>query len=76
MAQRLTSWLICNGGFCVHTIDAVGRRRARIIEVEEVDTGKRIHGSARRLERLVHTLLEAPHSSAGRRPAERRRLGK
>jgi hypothetical protein len=40
----------------VHTINAVGRRKSRIIEVEVVDTGEAFHGSARRLERLVHRL--------------------
>jgi hypothetical protein len=52
MAQAITSWFICDGRFRVHAISAVGRRRARIIEVEEVDTGERFHGSARKLERL------------------------
>jgi len=77
MAQRLMSWLICDGRFRVDAIDAVGRRKARLIEVEEVDTGKRTHGSAGKLERLVRSLLEAPRSSLGRRrPTERRRLAK
>jgi hypothetical protein len=40
----------------VHAINAVGRRKGRIIEIEEVDTGERFHGSARRLERLVQAL--------------------
>jgi hypothetical protein len=40
----------------VHAINAVGRRSARIIEIEDVDTGERVHGSARRLERLMNTL--------------------
>jgi hypothetical protein len=37
----------------------VGRRKGRIIEVEEIETGERFHGSARRLERLVHTLCRS-----------------
>ena len=40
----------------VHAINAVGRRSGRIIEIEDIDTGERVHGSARRLERLVQTL--------------------
>ena len=56
MAQAITSWFICDGRFRVHAINAVGRRRARIIEIEEVDTGERFHGSARRLQRLFQTL--------------------
>ena len=46
----------CDGAFRVHAINAVGRRKGRIIEVEEVDTGERFYGSARRTERLVHML--------------------
>jgi hypothetical protein len=56
MAQLIVSWFIDDGRFRVHAINAVGRRRGRIIELEEVDTGERFHGSARRLERLVQTL--------------------
>jgi hypothetical protein len=56
MAQLSASWFICDGIFRVHAINAVGRRKGRIIEVEVVDTGERVHGSPRRLERLVHTL--------------------
>ena len=37
MAQAITSWFICDGRFRVHAINAVGRRRAKIIEIEEVD---------------------------------------
>ena len=56
MAQLSVSWFICDGRFRVHAINAVGRRTGRIIEIEDIDTGERVHGSARRLERLVHTL--------------------
>ena len=56
MAQLVVSWLVDDGRFRVHAINAVGRRKGRIIEVEEVETGERFHGSARRLERLVQTL--------------------
>ena len=56
MAQKLVSLFICDGRFRIHAINAVDRRRGRIIEVEEVDTGERFHGSARRMERLVRTL--------------------
>jgi hypothetical protein len=52
MAQAVTSWFICDGKFRVQAINALGRRRARIIEIEEVDSGERFHGSARKLERL------------------------
>jgi len=56
MAQLIVSWFVDGGRFRVHAINAVGRRKGRIIEVEEVETGERFHGSVRRLERLVQTL--------------------
>jgi hypothetical protein len=56
MAQLMVSWFIYDGAIRVHAINAVGRRKCRIIEVEVVDTGERFHGAARRLERLVQTL--------------------
>jgi hypothetical protein len=56
MAQAITSWFICDGRFRVHAINAVGRRSARIIEIEDVDTGERVHGTARKLERLFLSL--------------------
>ena len=59
MAQLIVSWFIDDGRFCVHAMNAVGRRKGRIIEVEEVDTGERFHGSARRLDRLVRMLRSA-----------------
>jgi hypothetical protein len=56
MAQLVVSWSIYDGAIRVHAVNAVGRRKGRIIEVEVVDTGETFHGSARRLERLVQTL--------------------
>ena len=56
MAQRITSWFICDGRFRVDAVNAMGRRSARIIEIEDVDTGERFHGSTRRLQRLFQTL--------------------
>jgi hypothetical protein len=56
MAQAITSWFICDGRFHVHAINAVGRRRARFIEIENVDSRERFHGSARKLERLFLSL--------------------
>src|SRR5260370_36946556 len=55
----VVSWLICNGRLRVHAINAIGQRKGRIIEIEDVDTGERVHGSARRLERLVQVLRRA-----------------
>ena len=59
MAQMIMSWSIYDGAIRVDTINAVGRRKGRIIEVEVVDTHERFHGSAQRLERLVQTLLQS-----------------
>jgi hypothetical protein len=56
MAQVVVSWFICGGRFRVHGINATGRCKGRIIEVEEIDTKERFHGSIKRLERLVDTL--------------------
>ena len=56
MAQAITSWLISDGRFRVHAISGVGRRSARIIEIEDVDTGERFHGSARKLQRMFQSL--------------------
>ena len=54
--RSVVSWFASNSRFRVHAINAVGRRKGRIIEVEEVDTGERYHGLARRMQRLVDTL--------------------
>ena len=59
MAQLMVSWFIYDGAIRVHAVNAVGRRKGRIIEVEVVDTGERFHGSARRLERVVHRLRQS-----------------
>jgi len=61
MAQTIVSWFICDGRFRVHAINAVGRRSGRIIEIEDVDLGERVHGTARRLERMLQSLR---HSTA------------
>ena len=64
MAQLMVSWFICDGIFRVHAINPVGRRRGRIIEIEDVDSGERVHGTARRLERLVNSLRDFQHQHA------------
>jgi hypothetical protein len=56
MAQLVVSWSICNGRLRVHAINAIGQTKGRIIEVEDIETGERFHGSARSLERVVDTL--------------------
>lgn len=61
MGQRIESSFVSDGRYRVHMIDAVGRRAARIIEIENVDTGERHHGPGNRLQRL---LVELCHSHA------------
>jgi len=56
MAQQVVSWFICNGRFKVHAVNAAARRPGRIIEMEDIDTGERIHDSPDRMLRLVDTL--------------------
>ena len=56
MAQFIVSWFICDGRYRVHGIKPVGLQRVRIVEIEDVDTGERVHGSAQRLERLFLSL--------------------
>ena len=56
MAQAIEDWFICDGRYRVHAIGPLGRRGGRIIEIEEVDTGERFHGSANRLDKLMQTL--------------------
>jgi len=64
MAQLLVSWFICRGRLRVHAINAVGRRSGRIIEIQDVDSGERVHGTARRLERLLRSLRESGSSTS------------
>ena len=56
MAQLVVSWFISDGRFRVHAVNAAGRRSARIIEIENVETGERFHGNARMLQRLFLAL--------------------
>ena len=57
MARVIESRFICDGRYRVQSINAVGRHRGRIIEIEDVDRRERFHGSASKLERLVLKLL-------------------
>jgi len=56
MAQQVVSWFICNGRFKVHAVNAAGMRRGQIIEMEDTDTGDRIHDDPDQMLRLVDTL--------------------
>jgi hypothetical protein len=57
MARVIETRFICDGRYRVLSINAVGRHRARIIEIEDVDLRERFHGSASKLDRMVLTLL-------------------
>ena len=57
MARVIESRFICDGRYRVQSINAVGRHRGRIIEIEDVDLRERFHGTASKLDRLVLTLL-------------------
>src|SRR5262245_17716351 len=56
MAQQVVSWFVCNGRFKVHAVNAIGQYRGRIIEMEDMETGERVHDCAQRMLRLVDTL--------------------
>ncbi|SEP51481.1 hypothetical protein SAMN02990966_08007 [Rhodospirillales bacterium URHD0017] len=57
MAQVIETRFVCDGRYRIQSINAVGRRRGRIIEIEDVDRRERFHGPASKLDRLVLKLL-------------------
>jgi len=59
MAQLIESWFICGGRFRVHAVKDVGRRKARIIEVECIDSGVVFDGSPKQLQKLVDSLTRS-----------------
>ena len=59
MAQAINSKFICDGRYRIHWIEAVGQHKARVIEIEDVDSGQRFHGPASSLRRLEHNLLRS-----------------
>ena len=59
MAQAINSNFICDGRYCIHSIEAVGEHKARVIEIEDVDSRQRFHGPASSLRRLEHSLLRS-----------------
>jgi hypothetical protein len=62
MAQAIVSWLISDGRYRVHTVGATSGRSSRIIEIEDIDTGERMYGTPRRLERLFQSLRQPDES--------------
>ena len=71
MAQLIESRFICDGRYRIQSINAVGRHRGRIIEIEDVDRRERFHGTASKLDRLVLELLGQAYRN--RRDSPRRR---
>ena len=57
MAQLIESRFICDGRYRVQSINAVGRHRGRIIEIEDVDRRQRFHGTPSKLDRLALRLM-------------------
>ena len=57
MAQVIETRFVCDGRYRIQSINAVGRHRARIIEIEDVDRGEQFHGTASKMDRLVLKLL-------------------
>jgi hypothetical protein len=68
MAQVIETRFVCDGRYRIHSINAVGRRRGRIIEIEDVDRRQRIHGTASTLDRLVLRLLRQAYRNQGDSP--------
>jgi len=57
MARAIESWFICDGRYRIHSVKSAGRHPERIIEIENVDSRKRIHGSGADLERLAFSFV-------------------
>jgi hypothetical protein len=66
LAQLIHSRFICDGRYRVHAVEGVRRRKPRIIEIEVVDTGQRLHGSARWLDKLALGLVTRTGTSTDR----------
>ena len=57
MARVIESWFICDGRYRIYSVKAVGSHPDRIIEIEDVDSRKRFHGSGADLERLAFSFV-------------------
>lgn len=64
MAQFIHSQFTGDGRFRIHAIEGLGRSKPRVIEIEVVDTGERLHGSARWLGKLAKELQTPPTTSS------------
>ena len=57
MARAIESWFICDGRYRIHSVKSAGRHPERIIEIEDVDSCERFHGSGADLERLAFSFV-------------------
>jgi len=57
MGQVIETSFVCDGRYRVHSIGRVGQHSGRIIEIEDVDTGKRLHGPPLRLRKMLMLLI-------------------
>ena len=72
MAQVIESRFICDGRYRIQSINAVGRHRGRIIEIEDVDRRERFHGTASKLDRLALRLLRQAYRDRWESPKRAR----
>jgi hypothetical protein len=64
LAQVIHSQFTGDGRFRIHAVEGLGRSKARVIEIEVVDTGELIHGSARWLGKLAKELQSSNPTSS------------
>ena len=57
MARVIESWFICDGRYRIHSVRSAGRHPERIVEIEDVDSRERFHGSGEDLERLAFSFV-------------------
>ena len=73
MARVIETRFICDGRYRILSVNAVGRHRARIIEIEDVDRRERFHGTASKLDRQVLELLGQAYRDRRDNPRRRAR---
>jgi hypothetical protein len=66
MGQVIQTSFVCNGRYRIHSIGRVGQHAGRIIEIEEVDTGKRVHGPPQRLRKMLFSIVRRSLHEDGR----------
>jgi hypothetical protein len=60
MAQAIETEIICDGRYRIQSIKAIGRRRGRIIEIEDIDCRLQYHGTASKLTQMASKLRARP----------------